>query len=418
MAVRGRDARGGGTRGRRRAAGPLLAALLTASACTAPADPDTFLTTGALDATLERRAAAVLARDPAGYLDALAPDAAKLRATQRTELDRLADVPLKSWTYDVKGVTEQDGQWATADVELRYRIAGYDTAPVATRRVLELMRDGDRWYITADRPAKGASGQLWQQGDVTVVEGAHSIVLGVGRPESELRQIADTVDLALPAVSDAWPRPWTRRVVVLVPDSVEDMAGLLGSKEADYRGIAAVTTGEVGGTGKRPALADRVIVNPQAYATLGSFGQRIVLTHETTHVATRTSTSTATPVWLSEGFADWTAYRGEDRAADTIAPELADAVRGGETPADLPADPDFGFDGDPAKLARAYEGGWLACELIAERWGKEKLIAFYETVGAHDGRDGAVEQALNAVLDTTPEQFTADWRDYLATRLG
>ncbi|MFH9263650.1 hypothetical protein [Streptomyces sp. NPDC017546] len=418
MAVRGRDARGGRPRGRRRAAGTLLAALLTASACTAPADADTFLTTDALDTTLERRAAAVLAHDPAGYLDPLAPDAAKLRAAQRTELDRLADVPLKSWTYDVKGITRQDGRWATADVELRYRIDGYDTAPVATRRVLELMRDGERWYITADRPAKGASGQLWQQGDVEVVEGEHSIVLGVGRPESELRQVADTVDLAVPAVSDAWPKPWARRVVVLVPESVEDMAGLLGSPETSYRGIAAVTTGEVGGTGKRPALADRVVVNPQAYATLGSFGQRIVLTHETTHVATRTSTSTATPVWLSEGFADWSAYRGEDRAADTIAPELAEAVRTGRTPAGLPADPDFGFDGDPAKLAAAYEGGWLACELIAERWGKEKLIAFYEAVGAHSGREGAVEQGLKAVLDTTAEQFTADWRDYLATRLG
>lgn len=418
MAVRGRDARGGRPRGRRCAAGLSLAALLTASACTAPADPDTVLTAGALDAALERRAAAVLAHDSAGYVEGIAPDAAKLRAAQRTELDRLADVPFRSWTYDVKDITEQDGQWATADVELRYRIDGYDTAPVATRRVLELMRDGERWYITADRPAKGASGQLWQQGDVEVVEGAHSIVLGVGRSAGELGQVADTVDLAVPAVSDAWPRPWTRRVVVLVPDSVEDMAGLLGSPEASYRGIAAVTTGEVGGTGERPAIADRVIVNPQAYATLGSFGQRIVLTHETTHVATRTSTSTATPVWLSEGFADWTAYRGEDRAADTIAPELAEAVRGGRTPARLPADPDFGFDGDPAKLAGAYEGGWLACELIAERWGKEKLIAFYETVGAHDGREGAVEQALKAVLDTTSEQFTADWRDYLATRLG
>ncbi|MER7701107.1 MULTISPECIES: hypothetical protein [unclassified Streptomyces] len=418
MAVRGRDTRGGEPRWRRRAAGPLLAALLAASACTAPAGTDARLTADVLDAALERRAAAVLAHDPAGYLDGLAPDAAKLRAAQRTELRHLADVPLKSWTYDVKGITGQDGRWASADVELRYRIDGYDSAPVATRRVLELMRDGERWYITADRPAKGASGQLWQQGDVEVVEGEHSIVLGVGRPGTELRQVADTVDLAVPAVSDAWPRPWTRRVVVLVPESVEDMAGLLGSPEASYRGIAAVTTGEVGGTGKRPALADRVIVNPQAYATLGSFGQRIVLTHETTHVATRTSTSTATPVWLSEGFADWTAYRGEDRAADTIAPELAEAVRGGRTPAELPADPDFGFDGDPAELAGAYEGGWLACELIAERWGKEKLIAFYEAVGAHPGREGAVEQALDAVLDTTPEQFTADWRDYLATRLG
>ncbi|MFH8437208.1 hypothetical protein ACH4A3_18530 [Streptomyces sp. NPDC018007] len=418
MAVGRRDARGGGARRRRRAAGPLLAALLAASACASPGGRDAPLTPGVLDAALERRAAAVLAHDRAGYLAALAPEAAGLRAAQRTELDRLADVPLKSWTYDVKGITRQDGPRATAEVELRYRIAGYDTAPVATRRVLELTRDGDRWYITADRPAKGASGQLWQQGDVEVVEGAHSIVLGVGRGVEELRQIADTVDLAVPAVSDAWPRPWNRRVVVLVPDSVKSMAKLLGSPEAGYRGIAAVTTGEVGGTGERPAIADRVIVNPQAYATLGSFGQRIVLTHETTHVATRTSTSTATPVWLSEGFADWTAYRDEDRAADETAPELAAAVRDGRTPAALPADRDFGFDGDPAELAGAYEGGWLACELIAERWGEEKLIAFYETVGAHDGREGAVEQGMTSVLATTLEQFTADWRDYLAARLG
>ncbi|MBD3553675.1 hypothetical protein [Streptomyces sp. SP18CM02] len=417
MAVRGRDA-GARVPLRWRAAGPLLAALLTASACAIPADQDDTLTTGALDATLERRAAAVLAHDRAGYLDALAPEAAKLRAAQRTELDRLADVPLKSWTYDVKDITEQDGQWATAEVELRYRIAGYDTAPVATRRVLELMRDGDRWYITADRPADGASGQLWQQGDVEVVKGDHSIVLGVGRGAEELRQIADTVDLAVPAVSEAWPRPWSGRVVVLVPDSVSSMAKLLGSPETSYRGIAAVTTGEAGGTGERPAIADRVVVNPQAYATLGSFGQRIVLTHETTHVATRTSTSAATPVWLSEGFADWAAYRGEDRSAEAVAPELAEAVRGGRTPAELPADRDFGFDGEAAELAGAYEGGWLACELIAERWGTEKLIAFYETVGGHQGREGAVEQAMKAVLATTLEQFTADWRDYLAARLG
>ena len=111
-------------------------------------------------------------------------------------------------------------------------------------------------------------------------------------------------------------------MVVLVPDSVESMAGLLGSPATGYRGIAAVTTGEAGATGERPALADRVIVNPRRTRSLGSFGQRVVLTHETTHVATRTSTSAATPVWLSEGFADWAAYRGEDRTPDLIAPEL------------------------------------------------------------------------------------------------
>jgi hypothetical protein len=39
-------------------------------------------------------------------------------------------------------------------------------------------------------------------------------------------------------------------------------------------------------------------------------------------------------------------------------------------------------------------------------------------VGGHPGRDGAVEKALRDVLDTTPEDFTAAWRAYLARRLA
>lgn len=398
----------------------MLACLLFASACASPGDPARDTAAQEIRATLDRRAGAVLNHDPAAFLAVLSPKAKALRAAQRTELANLADVPLKSWSYEVRTVTPHGTGRATADVDLRYRIDGYDRAPVSAARTLELARDDTdgRWYIAADRPAAGAAGQLWQQGDVQVVRGRHSLVLGVDRPEEELRRVADTADRAVPAVTAAWPDSWARRVVVLVPGSVEDMAGLLGSPAASYRGIAAVTTGEVGGSGKAPGAADRVIVNPQAYTVLGTFGQQVVLTHETTHVATRVHTSPSTPVWLSEGFADWVAYRDEDRPADLIAPELAEAVRGGELPAELPVDADFGFGGDAGKLARAYEGGWMACELIEDHWGAEKLIAFYRAVGGHPGRDGAVEQALHTVLGTTPQEFGASWRDYLAARLG
>ncbi|MEV7405405.1 hypothetical protein AB0N93_34070 [Streptomyces sp. NPDC091267] len=417
MADQGRTA-GRAQGGRRRAAGAVLAALLCATACTAPAGdvPDT--TARDIRATLDRRAAAVLHHDPDGYLAVVAPDATALRTAQRKELAHLADVPVGSWTYRLTKVTPRGADRATADVRLGYRIKGYDSAPVSVDRVLDLERDpaDGRWYLTADRAAEGGGRQLWQQGDVEVVRGAHSLVLGVGRPRDELTGIAATADHAVPAVSGAWPERWAGRVVVLVPDTVRDMADLLGSPAANYRGIAAVTTGETGRSGRAPA--DRVIVNPQAYALLGTFGQRVVLTHETTHVATRARTSAATPTWLSEGFADWAAYRAEQRTATEIAPELTDAVRGGELPAALPTDADFGFDGDADRLARAYEGGWLACELIAEHWGEEKLFAFYRAVGGHSGRDGAVEQALHEVLGTTPQDLTVRWREYLEERLG
>ncbi|NED03014.1 hypothetical protein G3I55_15260, partial [Streptomyces sp. SID6648] len=71
---------------------------------------------------------------------------------------------------------------------------------------------------------------------------------------------------------------WARRVVVVVPRSLEGMAGLLGSPASSYRGIAAVTTGETGGRERAPA--DRIIVNPDAYGLLGDLGKQVVLTHE------------------------------------------------------------------------------------------------------------------------------------------
>ncbi|MEU4271164.1 hypothetical protein [Streptomyces sp. NPDC026092] len=400
----------------RRAAACLLTALLVLAGCAAPepADP----APQEIGALLDRYARALLARDEAAYAVALDPAYAPAAIA---EFDRLAEVPLASWGYRLKAVERQggdraEGDRATVRAELSYRIDGYDSGPVTTERVLDLTERDGRWYVTGDRPAEGATQQLWQQGDVETVRGEHSLVLGVGQSEERLKTIAAYADRAVPAVSAAWPEDWARRVVVLVPATLDGMGGLLGAPAASYRGIAAVTTGEVGGGPDAPA--DRVIVNPEAYGVLGEFGQQVVLTHETTHVATRATTSAATPVWLSEGLADWVAYRETGRTAAQAAPELRRAVRAGDLPAALPDDKAFAFGGDSDALARAYEGGWLACAMIAERWGEAELRAFYRAVGAHPQREGAVEKALAEVLGTTPEEFTDDWRTYLRQRLG
>ncbi|MFD5281228.1 hypothetical protein [Streptomyces rubrogriseus] len=356
---------------------------------------------------LDRRAAAVLAHDAAAYA----------RTGTGTGFGNLSAIPLAAWSYRVRGV-ERSGDTATADVELRYRVQGYDRGPVSAGRTVRLSRDGTAgtWTVDSDRPAKESGQQPWDQGAVEVVRGTHSLVLGVGQSTTALRRFADLADRAVPAVSDAWDGDWSRRVVVVVPRSLEGMAGLLGSPASSYRGIAAVTTGETGG--REHAPADRIIVNPDAYGLLGSLGKQVVLTHETTHVATRADTTSATPLWLSEGYADWVGYRGSGRTAAQAAPELADAVAEGRVPARLPTDEDFGFTADADALARAYEGGWLACRMIAEQWDEDRLDAFYRSVGTHDDRAGAVEAALHEVLGTTPDDFTARWRAYLRTRLG
>lgn len=355
---------------------------------------------------LDRRAAAVLAHDATAYAATGDP----------AGYTRLRAVPLAAWSYRVTAV-RPGGDGAEADAELSYRVEGHDRGPVTVARTLRLTRDAaGRWNVAAEEPARESGQQLWDQGTVTAVRGARSLVLGVGRSGEQLRTFAGLADRAVPAVSQAWGTDWARRVVVLVPESLDGMAALLGSPASSYRGIAAVTTGKTGG--RTDAPADRVIVNPDAFGLLGPVGRQVVFTHETTHVATRADTNAATPLWLSEGYADWVGYRGTGRTPDEAAPELQKAVRAGDLPDGLPSDGDFGFAGDAARLARAYEGGWTACRMIAGRWGEEDLHSFYRAVGEHGKRPGAVEGAMESVLGTTLEDFTAEWQRYLHDELG
>ncbi|MCX4998736.1 hypothetical protein [Streptomyces longwoodensis] len=355
---------------------------------------------------LDRRAAALLAHDATAYAGTgAAGDYARVRA-----------VPLEDFSYRVAAV-HGDGAARTADVRLSYRVRGYDRAPVTAGRTVRLARGADGgWAVTAETPASGAGAQLWDQGTVDVVRGERSLVMGVGQSGERLRTFADLADRAVPAVAAAWGTGWTLHVVVLVPKSLAGMAALLGSPASSYRGIAAVTTGETGGPPRAPA--DRIVVNPDAYGMLGAVGRQVVLTHETTHVATRAHTNAATPLWLSEGYADYVGYRDSGRTPTEVAPELVGAVAGGDAPAALPTDADFGFSGDAVRLAEAYEGGWLACRMIAGRWGEERLDAFYRAVGAHGKRAGAVEGALRSVLGTSLADLTADWRQYVHDQLA
>ncbi|MFJ8161291.1 hypothetical protein ACIRBY_10180 [Streptomyces sp. NPDC096136] len=363
---------------------PALCLLAAAAGCAAPAPP--------VDGRVRRAVADWAAAPPA----------------------RLAGIPLEGWAYEVTSV-RQDGSRAFARAELRYRLAGYDTAPAGSAREVELARDpgadgGTAWRVTADRPAPGAPPQLWDQGEVAVVRGAHSLVLGVGQSPQTLSGLAAEADRAVPAVSAAWPRPWAGRVVVLVPGTLEAMAALLGRPADAYRGMGAVTTGATGGG---PAPADRVVVNPEGYAQLSQAGRQIVLTHETTHVATRTATTARTPQWLSEGFADWAAYRQGPLGPAQAAPALARSVRRGDLPAALPDDGAFAFGGDQEAMARAYEGAWLACRLVADRWGDAALVRLYEDAGR-----APLPTALGQALGTDPAALTKAWREELRTELG
>jgi len=221
-----------------------------------------------------------------------------------------------------------------------------------------------------------------------------------------MRRLAGEADSAVEAVDRVWDSDWSRRPVIVVPASQKDMASLVGSDGEGLAQIAAVTTGAFEDGLSR---GDRVVINPEAFGTLGAMGRQVVLTHEMTHVATRATSVMPVPIWLSEGFADYVAYASTSIPTSIAASDVLEDVRDGEGPEQLPDIADF--DAGQADIASAYEGAWLACRMIAERYGERRLVRLYAALNDSAG-PGWPEETLE-LLGVNEGELVRDWKAYL-----
>jgi hypothetical protein len=381
---------------------------------------DDAVVSAEVQALLDARAIALLARDRAGFLAALDPASPQFVEQQGAVFDALAEVPLGTWTYQVAGDAPDlpPERAAALGAEARlvrvlqhHRFAELDPSDLSTELFLTVVRRGDTWRIAGDTDGEAVgvrSGRdVWDFGPVSVVQGESSIVLGLGDVEV-LERHAKEADRAVSAVSEVWGTSWSQRIVVIAPSDTGQLAAILGGSDGDYDQIAAVTTGHFL-TGHTATSADRVLLNPDAFAELSAIGRRVVLTHETTHVAARAASTGSLPAWLAEGFADYVGFRNSDVPVRVAAQDVLRQVRADGPPAGLPADD--AFEPTSESLASAYESSWLACRLIAQTYGEEQLVAFYQAVAAA-GTEPAVatESAFQTVLGTTSAEFVATWQ--------
>jgi hypothetical protein len=383
----------------------------------------------ALQDLLTTRRRAVLDHDRTAWLSTVDPRSPDLRAAQSTVFGNLRSVPFSDWSYEYAGVAAEpstarrrelaDPVWV-ARVRAGYRLAGYDTASSLTEQFLTLVQRDGRWYVAGTKDGDTVP-QPWDLGRVRVVEGSHVLALGTA-PRSTLEEFASAGDRAVRSITQVWGSGWSQRAVVVVPRTEKEMGRLLQRPSQGLSQIAAVTTGELSEGDHGVARADRVVVNPDAFRRLGASGRKVVLVHEMTHVAVRSSTTSPVPIWLSEGFADYVGYQDVDLSAKTIAADVLALVRRGEGPRTLPGTSDF----DPTKttIAPAYSGSWLACRLIADRYGEKALVTLYRDVATTPvGKDGpdpdaATDAAFEKVLGTSVARFTAQWRDDLRELAG
>jgi hypothetical protein len=378
----------------------------------------------ALAALLGRRAAAVRAHDRAAFAATLDNPSSGFGLRQLAQYDALAQLPLADFRYgtpepapalSAERVAQVGPDAWVSRVAGRYALAGFDTATREFESYFTVVRRGGQWRL-ADDTDGGTQVQLWDLPKFTVVRSATTLVVGSG-PQSRLRPYLALGNLAVKRVDAVWTPAWNSRLVLVVPGTAAQMAQQVGQDKDQVAQVAAVTDGPFDPQGR--AGADRVVVNPGAFANLVSRGKQVVVTHEATHVAIRSSTNRPVPLWLSEGMADYVGYRDIGATRTQVAAALLAKVRAGTGPKALPSAADF----DPSRttIAPSYNAAWLAVNRIVDRHGTAALVRFYlatatmpdASSGAGGDPDANVAAAFVSVLHTTEATFTKEWLAYL-----
>ncbi|MGI5202925.1 hypothetical protein ACQEU6_15290 [Spirillospora sp. CA-108201] len=358
-------------------------------------------------AVLANRARAVRDGDRTAFLATVGHAPAAFQDSQSRVYGNLRKLPLEGWRERIAGTEAVDGATAVVRVEVRYRLRGFDRGHVARTRYLTLAPRGGAWTIVGDGTSRGLADDtdIWDCGPLAVVRGRAGLVVGDG---AGLDGIAERLDAAVPVVTSVVGKAWAQRVVALVPADATVASALAGPAQSlgQIAALATVAPSAGGGRGE-----DRVIVSPGTFGRLNELGRDVVLTHELTHVATGGARDRRTPLWLIEGFADYVGYRRVKISARSAAGELRSEVSAGRAPSALPAA--AAFAGGSPRLSQAYQEAWLACRMVADRYGEAALVRLYRAAGR-----APEAAALRDVLGLTRERFTALWRDYVKEELA
>jgi hypothetical protein len=387
--------------------------------------------TDAVTALLRKRADAVLRRDEKAFLDGVDPqaDPAFVQA-QRALFTNLAGVPLREWSYSLQAQRSLDPAvlpavqgaeelWAP-EIQLVYALRGSDV--YATQRPMGylMVRRAGTWYLRSDSDLQGIGRKTWRGpwdfGPCQSVSTGRGLVLFHPDRRELAERIANELDAAVTGVSDVWGRAWPQQVVVLLPDTADEMRALVGPN-FPVDAVVAVSVADQVDTEKNTAAGQRVVMSPTTAAGLSVAALRIVLRHEITHIAARGSTVDGSPMWLLEGFADYVGYRESGIPLAQSAPDLAAQMTVRGPPDRLPADESFRSQGNTLDLA--YQQSLSVARFVADRYGEPKLIQMYRTL-AKAGRTTPPEldKLLRSVISLNQEEFVAAWREYLRDTLG
>jgi hypothetical protein len=173
----------------------------------------------------------------------------------------------------------------------------------------------------------------------------------------------------------------------------------------DMSQIAALSSSSVESGPGGKVLGNRIVVNSTLLAPYPRPALQNVVTHEMTHVATRTLT--AVPLFLAEGFAEYTALRPFRSYPPRLTrPALAERVRAGRFDGRLPSARELrGRDGQVA-----YDEASSFCLWVVERYGEDRLRALYRAfAGAGPRTTEELDRVFREVLGVSRRTAEARW---------
>ncbi|MGQ4600526.1 hypothetical protein [Nocardia sp. R6R-6] len=241
--------------------------------------------------------------------------------------------------------------------------------------------------------------------------GRQSLVVGHPTQQADVDILERELAAATVAVTDVWGTGWAQSALVVVASSPSEFAALLHSGTLMPAEVAAASVADPFPFGSQPT-GQRVVFGPDAGRRLDPAGMATLLRHELTHVAARADTVDNAPLWMLEGFADYTANQGPGRRFAVVAPTLTARIHAGDIPENFPTDAEF--SGPSAALA--YEKAWSICAFAAEKYDRPHLVQLYHHIAAAEQNPTTEDRALREVLGTSRADFIADWRSWLTTR--
>lgn len=369
-----------------------------------------------VEQVLALRARAILRHDRAGFLASVDPRRTSFYRAQAALFDRMETAPFSGFSYQLDSpanlaTPQLRRRYAPAPVYLpevlaSYHFRGQDASPVLARFYYTFVWTGAAWRIAAQdelRPAFQSDAEIWDFGPLQTVATSRTLVVFHPGDRELAERLLAAAERGYAQVAATWSGPWEHKVVILVPRDQNEAERLVGAH--DLGQVAAVAASSIESGPFQRVLGNRIVVNSSNVRRYDQLNLQVVITHEMTHVATRTL-GPGVPLFIVEGFADFTALRPIGQPLAFTRPALAAAVRAGRFSGTLPSDADL--RGPNASVA--YDASSSFCLWVANTFGEDRLQALYRAFrGTAEPGIAGQDVVFRHVLGISRETAQARW---------